>query len=234
MKIIGLIGGMSWESSAEYYRIINQEVRDRLGGHHSAKILLYSFDFQPIERMQHQGKWADVTNCLINAATQLEKVGADFLLLCTNTMHKVASAIEGAINIPLLHIADTTAEEIERFGISSVGLLGTKFTMEQDFYKARLSSKHGLKVIIPSKDSRETVHTIIYNELCLGKMLKASKKKLCQVIDDLQRKGAEGVILGCTELPLLFQGRDAPLPVFDTITIHAQKAVSMALEEMET
>jgi len=231
MKTIGLIGGMSWESSLEYYRIINQEVRSRLGGHHSAKILLHSVDFEPVERMQRQGKWADITTCLISAATGLEQGGADFLLLCTNTMHKVAEAIEGATTIPLLHIVDATAEKVKMLGISTVGLLGTSFTMEQEFYRGRLTSRHRLKVIIPSKDSRETVHNIIYEELCVGRVLESSKEMLRQVIGELREKGAEGVILGCTELPLLLQTEDATLPLFDTTSIHALKAVSLALEE---
>jgi len=224
---------MSWESSLEYYRIINQQVRRRLGGHHSAKILLHSVDFEPIERMQHQGKWADITKCLITAATGLEQGGADFLLLCTNTIHKVAGAIEGATNIPLLYIADATAEKVKGFGISTVGLLGTAFTMEQEFYRGRLTSRHRLKVIVPEKDYREIIHRIIYDELCVGRVLESSKERTLQVIGELRKKGAEGVILGCTELPLLLQPGDTTVPLFDTTSIHAQKAVSVALEETE-
>ena len=232
MKTIGLIGGMSWESSAEYYRIINREVRCRLGGQHSAKILMYSVDFQPIERLQHEGRWEETAAHLVDAVVRIERAGADFLLLCTNTMHKLAPEIERAIDIPFVHIADATAEEVKRSGLSSVGLLGTRFTMEQDFYKGRLSARHGLNVIIPDEDARDAVHRIIYDELCQGKMLDTSRDRLRRIADGLSMEGAEGVILGCTELPLLLRPGDASLPILDTTAIHAHKAVSLALEDL--
>lgn len=229
MKVIGLIGGMSWESSVEYYKVINRTVRETLGGQHSAKILMYSVDFDSIERLQHENRWDEAVEILVDAAKRVERGGADFVLLCTNTMHKVAAEIQRSINIPLLHIADATADEVKKLEITAVGLLGTRFTMEEEFYKDRLHLKHGLEVIVPDEHSRGVVHNIIYEELCLGKILQESKKDLLRIIEGLETEGAEGVILGCTELPLLVRPDDTSLPIFDTTTIHAQKAVAFAL-----
>jgi aspartate racemase len=229
MKIIGLIGGMSWQSSAEYYRIINEEVRTRLGGQHSARILMYSVDFQKVEDLQHRGQWDEALEHLADAASRIEKGGADLLLICTNTMHKLAPQLECLVRIPLLHIADATAEEVRAQGLSKVGLLGTRFTMVQDFYKARLA-RHGLDTIVPEEDDREAVHRIIYEELCGGKVLARSREAVVRIIEGLKGAGAEGVILGCTELPLLIRSGDATLPTFDTTAIHAYKAVSAALD----
>ena len=231
MKIIGLLGGMSWESSAEYYRIINETVKEKLGGLHSAKILSYSVDFQEIEGLQHAGKWDAATQLMIDAAERIERGGADFLLICTNTMHKMADEVASAIKIPLLHIADATAESIKHERIRKVGLLGTKFTMEQDFYKSRLAEQHGLEVLIPGKGDRESVHQIIYDELCLGKILDESRKKFRQIIQKLVKNGAEGIILGCTEIPMLVKPEDTAVPLFDTTLIHARRAVDYALNE---
>ncbi|WP_273725839.1 aspartate/glutamate racemase family protein [Brucella gallinifaecis] len=229
MKTIGLIGGMSWESSQEYYRIINREVRARLGGTHSAKSLMWSMDFAEIEHLQHQGKWDELTTLMIEAAQNLEKGGADFILICTNTMHKMAADIESATSIPLVHIADPTAEKIKAAGFSTVGLLGTAFTMEQDFYKGRLSSKYGLQVLTPDDADRKTVHDIIYQELVVGKVSDESREKYRAVITRLVDRGAEAVILGCTEIMLLIGPQDSPVPVFDTTRLHAEAAVDWAL-----
>lgn len=229
MKTIGLIGGMSWESSQEYYRIINREVRARLGGTHSAKSLMWSMDFAEIEHLQHQGKWDELTTLMIEAAQNLEKGGADFILICTNTMHKMAADIESATSIPLVHIADPTAEKIKAAGFSTVGLLGTAFTMEQDFYKGRLSSKYGLQVLTPDDADRKTVHDIIYQELVIGKVSDESREKYRAVITRLVDRGAEAVILGCTEIMLLIGPQDSPVPVFDTTRLHAEAAVDWAL-----
>lgn len=229
MKVIGLIGGMSWESSVEYYKVINRTVRETLGGQHSAKILMYSVDFDSIERLQHENRWDEAVEILVDAAKRVERGGADFVLLCTNTMHKVAAEIQRSINIPLLHIADATADEVKKLEFTAVGLLGTRFTMEEEFYKDRLRLKHGLEVIVPDEHSRGVVHNIIYEELCLGKILQESKNDLLRIIEGLETEGAEGVILGCTELPLLVRPEDTSLPIFDTTTIHAQKAVAFAL-----
>ncbi len=230
MKTIGLIAGMSWESSAEYYRIINEEVRDRLGGLHSARILMYSLDFQEIEDQQREGRWDEAASILAGAARRLELGGADFLLICTNTMHKVAPEVEAAVEIPLLHIADATAEEAHDRRISTAALLGTRFTMEQDFLKGRLSSRHGLRVLVPPPKAREIVHRVIYDELCLGRVLETSRRTLAGIVEDLKAAGAEGVILGCTELPLLLRQEDAPLPLIDTLSVHARRAVDLALQ----
>ncbi len=229
MKTIGLIGGMSWESSLEYYRIINQEIRNRLGGQHSAKVLMYSLDFEPIEELQRQGRWEEMALILQDAAKRLELAGANFFLICTNTMHKIAPEVQDSVRIPLLHIADATAEKVKASGISTVGLLGTRYTMEQNFLKGYLSSKHGLDVIIPEPDSRDIVHNVVYDELCLGTIREESKKVFLRIIQDLGEKGAQGVILGCTEIPLLVHQKDTSLPLFDTTAIHAKKAVEMAL-----
>ena len=231
MKTIGLIGGMSWESSAEYYRLINQQVKARLGGLHSAKILMFSLDFAEIEKLQSQGQWDQAGEILIDAAQRLEKGGADFLLLCTNTMHKLAGDIQQNISLPLLHIADATAQEIKKTTIKKIGLLGTKFTMEQDFYKGRLKDQFGFEVLIPDAADRQMVHDVIYRELCLGTIQSASKEKYKKIIDHLVVKGAEGVILGCTEISLLITQKDSLVPLFDTTKIHAAAAVEYALEK---
>jgi aspartate racemase len=229
MKTIGLIGGMSWESSAEYYRIINETVKEKLGGLHSAKLILYSVDFEEIEKLQHAGQWKEATEFMVDAAKRVEGGGADFVLICTNTMHKMADEVQSHIDIPLLHIADATAETIEVHNLKTVGLLGTKFTMEEDFYKGRLKNKFGLNVLIPEADERTTVHTIIYNELCLGEIRESSQETMKEIIGHLVLRGAEGIILGCTEIPLLVKQKDSPVPIFDTTQIHAEAAVERAL-----
>ncbi|RFB80459.1 aspartate/glutamate racemase family protein [Methylovirgula sp. 4M-Z18] len=229
MKVIGLIGGMSWESSAQYYRIINEEVRARLEGAHSAKSLMWSMDFGEIEALQHQGDWASLTERMIEAARNLERGGADFLVICTNTMHRMAADIENKVKIPLLHIADPTAAKIKQAGVSKVGLLGTAFTMEQDFYKGRLSEKFGLDVLVPPAEDREIVHEIIYHELVSGVVLEASRARYREVIARLVERGAQAVILGCTEIMLLISQKDSPVPIFDTTELHALAAVDWAL-----
>jgi aspartate racemase len=227
--IIGLIGGMSWESSAEYYRIINQTVRDRLGGVHSARCLMWSFDFGQIEALQHAGRWDEATFLMIDAAQRLERSGADFFLLCTNTMHRMADAVSAAVDIPLLHIADATAERIRARDIKIVGLLGTAFTMEQDFYKGRLRSRFGLDVLVPDGDDRTLVHRIIYDELVQGRIEQNSRDAYRAVIRRLVERGAQAVILGCTEIMLLVKPGDSLVPLFDTTRIHAEAAVDRAL-----
>lgn len=229
MKTIGLIGGMSWESSQEYYRIINQEVRARLGGAHSAKSLMWSMDFGEIEQLQHEGKWDELTTLMVEAAQNLQKGGADFILICTNTMHKMAADVENATSIPLIHIADPTAEKIKAAGLTKVGLLGTAFTMEQDFYKGRLVSKHGLEVLVPDAADRKTVQDIIYHELVVGEVCDASREKYRAVINRLVENGAQAIILGCTEIMLLIGQQDSPVPVFDTTRLHAEAAVERVL-----
>ncbi len=229
MKVIGLIGGMSWESTVPYYRQINETIKERLGGLHSAKIVLYSVDFHEIERLQHAGDWDAAGQMLGDAARALESAGADFLVLYTNTMHKVASAIESAVQIPLFHIADPTANEIKQAGFTKVGLLGTRFTMEQAFYKDRLRERHGLDVLIPTQEDRDVVHRIIYEELCLGKVLPESRAEFRRVISDLVAQGADAIILGCTEISLLVEPQDAAVPLFDTTRIHARQAAEWAL-----
>jgi len=229
MKTIGLLGGMSWESTALYYQWINELVKEKLGGLHSARIVMVSVDFQEIEELQHKNKWDESGELLSKAAQKIEAAGADFLVICTNTMHKVAPRIEEAIGIPLLHIADATAEEIKKQGMKTVGLLGTKFTMEQDFYAGRLEGKHGLNVLIPNKDDREIVHRVIYEELVLGKVKERSREKYLRIMNKLREEGAEGVIEGCTEIVMLVQQRHIKIPLFDTTAIHARKAVEKAL-----
>ena len=229
MKTIGLIGGMSWESTVPYYAQINQTIREKLGGLHSAKIVLYSVDFHVVERHQHEGNWDAAGALLADAARSLEAAGADFLVLCTNTMHKVASAIEVAVSIPLLHIADPTADAIKRAGLRTIGLLGTRFTMEQAFYRDRLIEKHGLEVIVPGADDRATVHRIIYDELCLGKVDNTSRKEYRRIMAALVSQGAEAIVLGCTEIMLLVGDGDASVPLFDTTSIHAKSAAQWAL-----
>jgi len=230
MKTIGLIGGMSWESTAEYYRIINEAVKENLGRLHSAKIVMYSVDFEEVEQLQHQGKWDKATDVMIDAAKRVERGGADFVLICTNTMHKMAGAVAANINVPLLHIADATADRITSLGLKKVGLLGTKFTMEQDFYKGRLKERFGLRVVIPNESEREIVHNVIYRELCLGEIKDSSRRQLKTIINRLGNRGAQGIILGCTELPLLINQEDCSVPLFDTTVIHAKAAVDYALK----
>jgi len=229
MKTIGLLGGMSWESTATYYRIINERFKEKLGGLHSAKICLYSVDFDEIEKLQHSGNWAETAKILADACKKIETGGADFLLICTNTMHKVAPEIESAINIPVLHIADATAKQIKAKGYDKVGLLGTKFTMEQDFYKGRLTKSHGIEVVVPDEPDRQIVHHVIFNELCLGKINEKSRSEYVRIIDKLAGKGAQAVILGCTEISLLVQQAHTLVPLFDTTQIHALEAVEKAL-----
>jgi aspartate racemase len=229
MKIIGMIGGMSWESSIEYYRIINETVKEKLGGLHSGKSVMYSVDFAEIEAMQHAGRWGEATQAMIEAARHVEAGGADFVVICTNTMHKMADEVEAAIGIPLLHIADATAEVIKSQGLTKIGLLGTRFTMEEDFYRGRLVEKHGLDVIIPEADDRETVHRVIYDELVLGEIKPESREAYKGIIEKLIAAGAQGIILGCTEIGLLVKDEDSRVPLFDTTTIHAAAAVEMAL-----
>jgi aspartate racemase len=230
MKTIGLIGGMSWESSLEYYRIINEEVKRKLGGLHSAKILMYSVDFEEIEKVQHQGKWDEATKLMIEAAQNLEKGGVDFVVICSNTMHKMSGDVQKNIGIPLLHIGDATAEKIKEASFKKVGLLGTRFTMEEDFYKGRLIGRYGLEVVLPDEKGRQIVHDIIYKELCLGVIKPSSKDQFCEIIQNLVRDGAEGIILGCTEIPLLIKQEDVKVPLFDTTRIHAESAVEYALK----
>jgi aspartate racemase len=229
VKIIGLIGGMSWESTVPYYRQINEMIKERLGGLHSAKIIMYSVDFHDIERLQHAGDWDAAGAILAEAAHSLETAGAVFLVLCTNTMHKVASSIEAAVTIPLLHIADPTAVEIKKSGHSTVGLLGTRFTMEQAFYRDRLSERHGLRVIIPDPEDRETIHRIIYEELCLGIVTNDSRGAYRRIMANLTSQGAQAIILGCTEISLLVNQQDSEVPLFDTTGIHARAAAEEAL-----
>jgi len=229
MKTIGLLGGMSWESTALYYRWINELVKEKLGGLHSAKIAMVSVDFQEIEDLQHKNKWDESGDILTEAALKIEAAGANFLLICTNTMHKVVPQIEEAINIPLLHIADATADAIKRRGINSIGLLGTNFTMEQDFYAGRLARKHGLQVLVPEKADRDIVHRVIYEELVLGVVKEESRNEYLRIMTGLSNQGAEGIIEGCTEIVMLVQQKHTEIPLFDTTAIHAQKAVEMAL-----
>lgn len=229
MKTIGLIGGMSWESTIPYYRQINETIKQRLGGLHSAKIVLYSVDFQEIEALQHAGQWEQAGALLADVAKRLEAAGAEGLVLCTNTMHKVAAAIEGATHVPLLHIADPTAEAIKHAGVSTVGLLGTRFTMEQDFYRSRLEDKYGLTVLTPNTEDRDTVHRIIYDELCLGRINEGSRSAYIEVINRLVENGAEAVILGCTEISLLIEPQHVDIPLFDTTQLHAVYAADWML-----
>ncbi len=231
MKTIGLIGGMSWESTVPYYRLINAGVKQRLGGLHSARIILYSVDFHDIEVLQRDGRWEEAGTLLADVARALQSAGADIIVLCTNTMHKVATAIEAAVRIPLLHIADPTAAAIRQAGIRSVGLLGTRFTMEEDFYRGRLEAQHGLRVLIPEAADRDIVHRVIYEELCLGKTPEESRSAYRAIIGRLVAQGAEGIILGCTEIGLLVKPEDAPVSLFDTTALHAASAVAMALGE---
>lgn len=229
MKTIGLLGGMSWESTELYYRLINEGVKKRLGGLHSAKIALYSVDFQEIEELQMSGDWAAAGEALAQAGQHIQAAGADFLVICTNTMHKVAPAVEDAIDIPLLHIADATADAIKASGFGTIGLLGTNFTMEQEFYRGRLLDYHDLSVLIPNETDRQSVHRIIYEELVLGQVKEESRTEYLRIIDDLAARGAEAIILGCTEIGMLVQQEHTSVPLFDTTTIHAEAAVDLAL-----
>ena len=231
MKTIGLLGGMSWESSAEYYRILNQEVARRFGGLHSARCVLLSVDFAEIEALQAEGDWEDAGSLLAEEARRVEAAGAELLLLCTNTMHRVAEAIEAAIGIPLLHLGDATAGRILEMGLETVGLLGTRFTMEEDFYRGRLVQGYGLEVLLPEGPDRALVHRVIYQELVRGRTESASRKEFRRILSELTDRGAQGVILGCTEIPLLVSDQDSPVPLFDTTRIHAEEAVRAALEE---
>ena len=229
MKTIGLIGGMSWESSLKYYRIINEVTKSKLGGLHSAKSVMYSVDFAEIEALQHQNRWQEAADLMVAAAQSLELAGADFVILCTNTMHKLADAIEANIQIPFLHIADATAEKIQSNGIQRIGLLGTRFTMEQDFYRGRLVNKHGLEVLIPNDNERAVIHQVIYEELCLGIINSESRKHSIEIMNRLVESGAEGIILGCTEIELLVHAEDATVSLFPTTRIHAEAAVEKAI-----
>lgn len=228
MKTIGLLGGMSWESTLEYYRIINETTKQRLGKLHSAKIAMVSVDFEPIEVLQHQGDWEATAKILEHSAKNVERAGADFLLICTNTMHKVAPQIEQNIDIPILHIADATGEALVKDGVKKVGLLGTGFTMEQDFYKNRLKENFELDVVVPNSDDRAIIHKIIYEELCLGKIEESSKQNYINIINKLVEDGCEAIILGCTEIGLLVKKNDVDIPLYDTAYIHAKAAVQMA------
>ncbi|MEU8924051.1 aspartate/glutamate racemase family protein [Kitasatospora sp. NPDC048545] len=229
MKTLGLIGGMSWESTAEYYRLINELTRDRLGGLHSARLVLHSVDFAEIERLQAAGRWEEAGQVLAGAARSLEAAGADLLLICTNTMHKVADQVEAAVSVPLLHLADATADAVRAAGLRRVGLLGTAFTMEQDFYRGRLASG-GLDVLVPDAGARALVHRVIYEELCVGVVREESRAAYREVIGDLVAAGAQGIVLGCTEIELLVRQTDSPVPVFPTARLHAQAAVAAALD----
>ncbi|HVO42678.1 MAG TPA: aspartate/glutamate racemase family protein [Aggregatilineales bacterium] len=230
MKVIGLIGGMSWQSSLEYYRLINQLVQQRLGGQNNAVTLMSTVNFHDIEQMQREARWDEMGVLLADVAQRLERGGADFVILCTNTMHRVAPAIQRAVSIPLIHIASATADRIQRAGLQKIGLLGTKFTMEQDFYKGILTRDYGLEVLIPEEAERNEIHRIIYDELCLGTVRRESRRTYAQIMRDLEARGAQGIILGCTEITLLVKAEDSSVAQFDTTLIHAERAVELALE----
>jgi aspartate racemase len=229
MKTVGLIGGMSWESTVPYYRVINRVVGETLGGLHSARIVLYSVDFHEIEQLQHAARWAEAAEVLVAAGRAVQRAGADFLVLCTNTMHKVAARLEAAVDLPLLHIADATAARVKAARAVRVGLLGTRFTMEEDFYRGRLERNHGLEVLVPPREQRDTVHRVIYEELCRGLVRGESRRCYQQIVCDLVGRGAAGVILGCTEIGLLLGPQDAEVPLFDTALIHAEEAARRCL-----
>ncbi|MCJ7669310.1 MAG: aspartate/glutamate racemase family protein [Dehalococcoidia bacterium] len=231
MKVIGLIGGMSWNSTLEYYRIINESVAQRLGGLHSARLILYNLDFDEIKKAQHEGRWDDTANILVDAGNAVKRAGADFLVICTNTMHKVAEDVEEKVDLPLLHIVDVTGDTVRERGLHRIGLLGTRFVMEGHFYQERLRDRFAIEVLALGKDDMDTIHQIIYDELCEGK-IKASSRRVCaDIIGKLVNKGAEGIVLGCTELPLLIQPGDIHAPIFDTTQLHAEAAVNLALAE---
>ncbi len=229
MKTIGLIGGMSWESSLEYYRVINEETKLQLGDTHSAECLMYSFDFHYVDKLQHKGDWKKLTDEMVKQASNLKKAGAEFIVICTNTMHLMAGSIEEKTGLKVLHIADAAGEEIKRKGLTKVALLGTKFTMQGDFYKSVLRERHNIEVIVPNESDMMIIHNIIYKELILGKIDSLSKMKYVEIINKLQSEGAQGVILGCTEIPLLVKQEDVSIPVFDTATIHSKAAVRYSL-----
>ncbi len=233
MKTIGLIGGMSWESTQEYYRFLNEGVKEELGGLNSAKILLYSFNFQEIEELQHRGEWDTLTHEMVEAARKLQQGGADLIAICTNTMHRMAPEMERVLDIPLLHIADAAGREIERRGLKRVALLGTNFTMTEDFYRGRLLEKFGIEVVVPEEAEREVVHNIIYDELCRGIIREESRRAYVEIVEGLKAKGAKGVILGCTEIPLLIGDGDVSIPVFDTTKIHSAALVAEAIKSSE-
>lgn len=229
-QTIGLIGGMSWESTAEYYRIINEETKRRLGGHHNAKSVLVTVDFYDIDRFQQADDWDSLREMMVSASKQLDAAGADFIIICANTMHKVAPAVEAAVSIPLIHIADVTAAAIQARGFRKVGLLGTRFTMAEDFYRGRLKQKFGIDVVVPEAAARAEIHRVILDELCHGKTLDSSRRFYLDEIDKLAAQGAEGIILGCTEIPLLIKPEHSSLPLFDTTQLHAEAAVERSLE----
>lgn len=231
MKVIGLIGGMSWESTVSYYRYLNEAVKARLGGLHSARVVLHSVDFHPVEQMQREGRWEELGQLLAEAAAGLEQAGAQCILVCANTMHKVVPAIEAAVSIPLLHIMDATGEAVRRGEIKCAGLLGTKFTMEQDFCAGRLRKEHGLEVVIPDTADRDEVHRVIFEELCLGKFLDRSRDSYLRIINQLIARGAQGIIMGCTEIPMLIKPEQVSVPSFDTTKLHAHYAVQFACRE---
>jgi aspartate racemase len=229
MKVIGLIGGMSWNSTLEYYRIVNESFTQRLGGLHSARLVLYSLDFDEIQRAQHEDRWDDITCVLVDAGNAVKRAGADFLVICTNTMHKVADDVEEKVGLPLLHIVDVTGDAIRERGLHRVGLLGTRFVMKEPFYQERLRDRFAIELLVPGEDDIDTIHQIIYSELCEGK-IKASSRRVCAgIISKLVNKGAEGIVLGCTELPLLIKPGDTDAPIFDTTRLHAEAAASLAL-----
>jgi len=229
VKTLGLIGGMTWHSTVDYYRLINEGVHEKLGGSHSADLLLLSIDFEPVEEMQGRGDWPGMGRLMGEWARRLEAAGAEGLVICTNTMHRLAGDVARAVSIPLIHIADATAAEARRQGVGTLGLLGTRYTMELDFYRGRLEKEHGLKVLIPDEPGRTAVHDIIYRELAFGTIREESRRAYVEVIEDLERRGARGVVLGCTEIPLLVKAADSPIPVFDTTALHAAAAVDFAL-----
>ena len=229
MKTLGLLGGMTWHSTVDYYRLINQGVQERLGGSHSARILLLSVDFSPVEHMQNRGEWRALGQLMAGAARSLEGAGAEAVVICANTMHQLADDITAAVKIPLIHIADAAAAEVKKKGLKTVGLLGTRYTMEMDFYRGRLAAQHGLKVLVPGEPGRTTIHEVIYKELAHGLVKDESRRRYVEIIEELVKQGAEGVILGCTEIPLLIKQKDSPVPVFDTTALHAAAAVDFAL-----
>jgi aspartate racemase len=231
MKTIGLIGGMTWHSTADYYRFINEGVQKRLGGNASARLVLWSMEFAEIEAFQETDNWERMTDLMVDAARRVEAAGAECVVVCANTMHRTAEAIEAAVKIPLLHVADATAAEIRRQGLASVGLLGTRYTMEMEFYRKRLEEKHGLVVLVPEPAERRLVHSVIYHELARGVVKDESLRSYLEVMDRLARRGAQGIILGCTEIPLLIKPKDTPLPLFDTTALHSQAAVDFSLSE---
>jgi len=231
MKVIGLIGGMSWNSTLEYYRIINESFTRRLGGLHSARMVLYNLDFDEIQKAQHKGRWDDIAGILVEAGNAVKRAGADFLVICTNTMHKVADDVEEKVGLPLLHIVDVTGDAIKELGLHRIGLLGTRFVMKEPFYQERFRDRFAIELLVPREDDIDTIHQIIYSELCEGK-IKASSRRVCaDIINKLVNKGAEGIVLGCTELPLLIQPSDIHAPIFDTTRLHAEAAVNLALAE---